>query len=85
MRFLILKAYTTAAIFTKTNIVIGNGSDFSATYGAPIVQILAKKLQMPIAVDVNKVGNRSVLEIKHKLKVLAVPSLVNITNMGIQE
>ena len=46
--------------------------------------ILAKKLQIPIDVDENSVGNKSVFTIKQRLKVLAVPSFANITKIGIQ-
>lgn len=64
--------------------VIGSGSGFSATYGAAIVLSLAKKLQMPIAVALNSVGNKSLLLKNTKLNVLLVPILPIIMNKGIQ-
>ena len=45
---------------------------------------LAKMLQIPIAVAENKVGNRSALARKTRLKELEVPILLNRMNSGIQ-
>ena len=40
-------------------IIIGKGYYLSAIYGARVVQILAKKLHIPIADPENRVGNIS--------------------------
>lgn len=49
-----------------------------------MVRILAKKLQIPIAVAENKVGNKSELARKTKLKVLEVPIFANMMKTGMK-
>jgi hypothetical protein len=63
----------------NTNIVMGNGAGYSATYGAKKVELLAATLVIPIAVPQNKVGKRTVLDIQHMCRVLVIPNLVKST------
>lgn len=59
---LINRANTEPSAVIDVKISIGKGGYFSAISGAKIVATLAKKLQNPIAVAQNKVGNTSTVD-----------------------
>jgi len=66
------------------NSIIGVGGLNSASKGAKIVISLAEKLQIPIAVAANKVGNSSTVFIYARVKTPVTPHLANTTKRGIR-
>lgn len=62
---------------------IGRGADLTATSGARIVAILAKKLQNPIAVAQNKVGKISTVQTYTITKPAEIPNFAKMIKKGI--
>lgn len=63
--------------------IIGSGGSCSATIGAKVERTLAKKLQNPIAVEQNKVGNKSIVAKYTNKNPPVRPNLHITTNRGI--
>ena len=73
-----------ATELSRMKMAIGIGGDCSAIIGAPIVKVLPKRLQIPIAVAAKRVGNMSAFTKNTRLKNPELPNFVNITKIGIK-